>query len=124
MIAMPAKLKKKWVKALRSGEYGQAEGVLCDGKGNFCCLGVLEHVAMNGEVEVDTEYEDGFRDMPTDIFLKYANIKVTAESEPFWCDEREKVIGKLDLVGLASLNDNGLDFEQLADAIEEKVRTY
>lgn len=33
-------LEKKWVAALRSGEYQQTRQALYDGKG-FCCLGVL-----------------------------------------------------------------------------------
>jgi hypothetical protein len=37
---MDAQLKKKWIDALRSGEYPQARGALTDGEG-FCCLGVL-----------------------------------------------------------------------------------
>lgn len=31
---------KKWIKALRSGAYKQAEGVLQADKDKFCCLGV------------------------------------------------------------------------------------
>ena len=31
--------KEKWIRALRSGRYGQADGSLYDGK-NYCCLGV------------------------------------------------------------------------------------
>ena len=42
---MKAAIKKKWLKALRSGEYVQTRGILCriDHKGDhaFCCLGVL-----------------------------------------------------------------------------------
>ena len=37
---MDAKLKAKWVKALRSGRYKQGEGYLKDGD-TYCCLGVL-----------------------------------------------------------------------------------
>jgi len=37
-----ARLKAKWVKALRSGEYEQGIGLLHDADRNkFCCLGVL-----------------------------------------------------------------------------------
>jgi len=32
---------EKWVNALRSGEYRQCKGKLSDGKGSYCCLGVL-----------------------------------------------------------------------------------
>ena len=41
---MDTKLKAKWVKALRSGKYKQGRGMLLDGKGRMCCLGVLESI--------------------------------------------------------------------------------
>lgn len=41
---MEAKLKAKWVKALRSGKYAQAEGQLRR-NGGYCCLGVLCEIA-------------------------------------------------------------------------------
>ena len=124
MIKMPAKLKKKWLKALRSGEYGQAEGVLYDGKGNFCCLGVLEHVAMRGEVEIDEEGQ--FIDMPSKKFLKYAGIKTTHTCrEPIWCDETQNITNEsIDMVSLATLNDTGRTFKELAKVIEQKVEAY
>lgn len=37
---MKKKIMKKWVKALKSGEYRQNYGGLCD-TNSFCCLGVL-----------------------------------------------------------------------------------
>src|ERR1700722_37506 len=41
---MKAFWKKKWVAALRSGKYGQAQGGLKKGD-SYCCLGVLCKVA-------------------------------------------------------------------------------
>jgi len=38
---MDAGLKEKWIKALRSGEYEQTQGLLHRGETGFCCLGVL-----------------------------------------------------------------------------------
>ncbi|MDO9068607.1 MAG: hypothetical protein Q7W05_09135 [Deltaproteobacteria bacterium] len=39
---MDAELKKKWVAALRSGEYRQGKHMLLDSNTNsYCCLGVL-----------------------------------------------------------------------------------
>lgn len=41
---MDKKLKDKWVKALRSGEYRQGKGALCyhlSVEKRYCCLGVL-----------------------------------------------------------------------------------
>ena len=40
---MDAEIKQKWLNALRSGEYKQGYGGLCDGT-QFCCLGVLAHI--------------------------------------------------------------------------------
>jgi hypothetical protein len=48
-------LKKKWVKALRSGEYEQGSSLLCQEKPGdpeefqFCCLGVLADIAVDGD---------------------------------------------------------------------------
>ncbi len=37
---MKAEIKKRWIDALKSGEYKQGRGRLKDG-GSYCCLGVL-----------------------------------------------------------------------------------
>lgn len=57
---MNAKLKARWIKALRSGRYKRGTGALCrvSPKGNkkFCCLGVLcdiEHVKFS---DPDSQY--------------------------------------------------------------------
>lgn len=49
---MNAEIKTKWLEALRSGRYQQAESELKDDKGCFCCLGVLCEV-------VGAIWEDG-----------------------------------------------------------------
>jgi hypothetical protein len=41
---MLTKIKSKWVKALRSGRYKQANSVLLDRDGAYCCLGVLAKI--------------------------------------------------------------------------------
>jgi hypothetical protein len=44
---MKKKLKKQWIKALKSGDYTQGYGQLCDIDNNtHCCLGVLCEVAI------------------------------------------------------------------------------
>lgn len=40
MKKLPKRLKAKWVKALRSGDFEQARGFLVGADG-YCCLGVL-----------------------------------------------------------------------------------
>lgn len=37
---------ERWASALESGDYGQTTGVLTDGKGRYCCLGVLCELAV------------------------------------------------------------------------------
>jgi hypothetical protein len=36
--------KREWLKALRSDKFKQALNCLCDGRGGYCCLGVLSLV--------------------------------------------------------------------------------
>lgn len=43
---MDKELVRKWVEALRSGEYGQTKDVLANGANGFCCLGVACAVAL------------------------------------------------------------------------------
>jgi hypothetical protein len=60
---MDADLKAKWVEALRSGEFKQAQGTLHDAKhDSYCCLGVLCKVAGAewGECEKEVEGDDGY----------------------------------------------------------------
>lgn len=45
---MDPKLKKIWLKALRSGEYEQGTRSLCK-NGKFCCLGVAYDVLSEGD---------------------------------------------------------------------------
>lgn len=42
--------RKKWVAALRSGEYAQCRGFL-ESDGSFCCLGVLSKLAGTTRIE-------------------------------------------------------------------------
>lgn len=46
------KIKRKWVAALESGQYKQAQSTLYnpETKG-FCCLGVLQHILLDGKVQ-------------------------------------------------------------------------
>jgi hypothetical protein len=65
MEKLPEDFKKRWVEALRSGEFKQGQGYL-EYEGKFCCLGVLCKITGTpttktidygeGDVEVDTEY--------------------------------------------------------------------
>lgn len=94
--------RKKWVKALRSGKYKQAEGQLRDGD-RFCCLGVLCDVL--GMKWNGNEVAGKSLSLP-----KFAQRAVgLRRDEGEHGDEQETLSG---------YNDFGKDFAYIADIIE------
>lgn len=109
-LSMPRSLRKKWLDALRSGKYKQGSGTLYnpDTKA-FCCLGVLEHQAMDGQVEADLGGRNThFEGVPSEQF--YANYGM----ESFHCSPLE--------ADLIRMNDTGESFEAIADKIQASTR--
>lgn len=111
--------RAKWIAALRSGEYGQTKEVLCDGEGNYCCLGVLCQVYENEEGKRLNKYITG----------EFAVNEETLEDLP----QVKRWVGLRDDTGrfeykngvpaerLAMLNDEcDWNFNQLADLIESE----
>lgn len=99
---MKTEVKKKWLKALRSGKYEQGRGQLRFNN-EFCCLGVLACVV---DPEAKTwRYEDG-------------------QVGPFAAQRR--LIGKLSNVNidrLIDLNDTqGKSFKSIANWIDKNVQ--
>lgn len=102
---MNKKMAMKWVKALRSGEYEQCQGVLQNDYGRFCCLGVLCDI--NGQ---STEGDAGYTYLETIL--------------------KDQLGGLGRSVRLSSLNDSGfndvtgqwinqrLTFDEIADIIQ------
>src|SRR5687768_3068313 len=74
-MKMTKKQRDKWVKALRSGEYGQTKGVLTDGIGGLCCLGVLEHCLSGGKVETYESHPEDWKAMPSPDWYKSKGIE-------------------------------------------------
>lgn len=114
---MNPELKAEWVAALRSGEYPQGNGKLnVDGK--YCCLGVLcELLVKRGTVE---EYDSngaisyGMGNEYNGTILTHDIVRITG---------LPNTTGKLPtpidgLISLASLNDNGVPFDKIANIIE------
>lgn len=101
---MNAKVKRLWLKALRSGGYKQGTGQLKRGRKDprHCCLGVLEEVAKDEGVIKSFRGTNGFLD---DKVIQWAGLVSQCPS----------VAGN----SLAFLNDNGKDFNYIADQIEE-----
>lgn len=53
---MDKKVKKAWLKALRSGEYKQGRAALVNNNNEFCCLGVLCNLHAEAHPGADEAY--------------------------------------------------------------------
>ena len=124
---MKATIKKKWLKALRSGEYQQGKYWLKKAD-SFCCLGVLcdihaketkdywcrEDEKYNGEVWS----LDGYPDHLPPKVIEWAGLKVShgASVEVDFEDNGIRTLS------LPELNDDyGRSFKEIADLIEEQL---
>lgn len=111
--------KKAWVKALRSGQYRQVQGLLCDtGKNcdSFCCLGVAGNLLIEAGHNFEWAKEDGL------THLTLRNITTQAESDELldqpapawlkkWLERHQDHV--------VNMNDGGYGFKQIAAYIEE-----
>ena len=106
---MKKHVMKKWVEALRSGEYKQGIGWLVDNDDNFCCLGVLCNIApasiRDEWVFTDGDWRmDGEGSGLSPKFRKWSGVT---------CDEEDRLV---------ILNDREREsFETIADYIEEHL---
>lgn len=120
---------KKWVKALRSGEYEQDKGHLCledeiGGDSFYCCLGVACDVLVEGHWQKD-QYSNLWSIGPFEEFPLPPNNNTHvdwggAETTSFPSLSILEKIG-LDVAyaqELAELNDNGWSFKRIANKIE------
>jgi len=111
--------RKKWIEALRSGEYRQTKEVLCDGDGNYCCLGVLCNmyeretgkVLPSNNSGVYNVYEDTLEELPE--VMEWVGLKEVTGGF--------KRKDDLPDICLAGLNDEcDWNFHQIADLIESE----
>lgn len=115
---MDQELKAKWVAALRSGEYVQTTMALWrefEGCESNCCLGVLAR--LGGGEKADVRTNRFIKDKAFDIKLPNG-IKLSAFKasgfEPFGLSDEQAG-------DLASRNDNGASFPEIADYIEKNL---
>jgi hypothetical protein len=114
---MSPEFKKKWVEALRSGDYKQGRGYLCNARTiEFCCLGVACELIDKNVIRKEL---DGtvvkYRLDCESVFSKASMTMLSPEL--------------LDFVGLyrphaadlAAMNDTGTSFAEIADYIQEKL---
>lgn len=127
---MNKEIKERWVKALRSGEYKQGYNQLYNSiENSYCCLGVLcslykeDHPKALGFIVGDNRLEDGFtplleEDFKTDMLP--LSVQVWAELDSI----NPRIItdiSNVNNISLADLNDEGINFDEIANVIEEKL---
>jgi len=122
---------KKWVEALRSGEYEQGKGILCmddeiSGDWKYCCLGVACDIFVEGDW-IQHEGWDVWSIDPHKEFVMPDFIDKhgcwNAETTSFPSLETLKKMG-LDVAyaqELAELNDKGWSFKKIANKIEKDL---
>lgn len=121
MIKMPKEMKQRWVDALRSGKYRQAQGAL-EKDGGYCCLGVLQMV-VDGEVETAPNCRGGRQpaDLPSNTWCE--RNKIEHDGWQVEADDIEDSYGHIESYSdLPELNDESpLTFKDIADIIEQQV---
>lgn len=95
---MDKKLKAKWVKALRSGEYKQAQQKLVY-RGKYCCLGVLRCLLPKkvASIPMDEKRYSELLNLPQQ---KFVGLRKRQQAK------------------LARMNDRGVKFPEIAKHIE------
>lgn len=102
-------IKQRWVAALRSGKYCQTRGYLRSPFGEkYCCLGVLTDIAEKDGIQVEWDFA------------------VTPGNVAEWAglDSRDPLLELEDgtHISCSGVNDDlGLDFNRIADLIEENL---
>jgi hypothetical protein len=102
-------VKKRWVRALRSGKYMQGKGKLKSDRG-YCCLGVLAQI----EGKLDQSAPGGECLTATGKHSPKAGkfLGILSPSFARYCGLTRKT-----QVDLAEMNDEGADFKQIANHI-------
>ncbi len=101
MKTLTKKLKQKWIDALKSGKYAQANGILHNKVAeSYCCLGVLDAI------------EPGVKTGST--YLLTLDTGLASES----C---VKGLEKKVQIDLAEMNDDGQSFDKIADWIDKNI---
>jgi len=103
-VELYPEVKQKWLKALRSGRYEQANGAL-EEDGKNCCLGVLACE------EPELFDKDPYSYLP-DFTFKGTDWQNEGFLPEFYMDARVQNV-------LSDLNDRDVSFETIANIIEE-----
>lgn len=114
---MKAMYKKRWLAALRSGEYDKTKGCLVRStkKGDsFCCLGVLEDI-------MGTEFVRRSNPLPWDPKNSLHPVGSSQDTTLTHKTERKTKLNSTHQTNLAELNDHSTTFASVIKYIEEKL---
>ncbi len=105
---------KKWIDALRSGDYTQCKNMLRD-KDSFCVLGVL--------CDIHSKEFHCEEDWHGELYKMYMNSLPPEVCNWLGEENFELIFGGSD--SLIDLNDDGhVDFKELADEIERRAEKF
>lgn len=114
---MDKKIKKLWLKALRSGKYKQAMHTLKNNNNEYCCLGVLCDIYAKINKKKGFDKHNYFLDenaiLPMKV-IKWAGLS----TEGYKYDCQNVRIGDN---SLSNLNDKGKSFKYIANVIDKKL---
>lgn len=116
---MNADVKEKWLAALRSGEFKQGKERLKNGD-TYCCLGVLTELYRREHGGVWTDEDD----FATSTSGRGQSKALPPLSVQWWAeldDTNPIVLTPTGPEPVASLNDQGSTFSEIADLIEESL---
>lgn len=127
---MNQEIKARWVAALRSGRYQQGTSALClltdSGEEWHCCLGVLSEIAVQDGIVVKEPDRAVTRAWfgTDDGMSRLGNFNYLPPQVSEWAHLSQfnpfvTIDGKT--AHLASFNDGGYTFAQIADAIETQL---
>ena len=124
---LPKEFTEKWLKALRSGEYKQAQNILCSSSGGYCCLGVAAKVVGHDDESLERRYYliSGMRDIPSELIHVFREERKRALSRVLACLNDGKSIEDLKGDGLIFRHGlKQLNFLEIADFIEDNCELY
>lgn len=116
---MDKNVKRRWIRALKSGKYTQTQGCLKDDFG-YCCLGVLTDLYLKDTGQKWKESGGEFKpgnlkgcDILSRTVAEWAGLgrrldPKTSTTDPFG-----------DVLTLSELNDSGYTFEEIAEIIKK-----
>lgn len=114
-------IKSRWIEALRSGEYKQAEGKLCDDSDNkggpkFCCLGVLTdlYLKYNDKQWYETDSWGAMFISNEVLPIEVKNWAGLYSKDPVVDDENHSS------TCLSAMNDDGRTFTEIADILSSQ----